>query len=519
MGVIIKKIKLKNYKRFRDYLIEPNDRMNIIVGDNEVGKSSILDAIDLVASGSVKKVESIGLERLISTDAIEEFKKDIKFENLPVLTIELFLKGDFDHTMNGKNNYLHQSCDGIRLVCSANDDYRNEIIDILKTDPESFPFEYYSIRFSTFSDEGYSGYKKKLKSVLINNMNMNSDYATNEFIQRMYNRYTEEDVKERASHQSKYRQMKNQFCIDNFANINKKLSADKNYSFGLESKQTKLFSQDLMIYENSIAIDNKGTGKQVIIKTDFALERAGENIDVILIEEPENHLSHGNLKKLVKTISETQNGQIFITTHNSLISTRLELDNLLILSDNKVDKPLFLRNLSKDTSDYFLKAPPAGILEFVLSPKVILVEGPSEYILFEKFFKESTGTDLDANDIHVMDIRGLSFKRYLELAKISGSKIAVVTDNDGDFQSKCIDKYKDFNALTNINIFYETDNAFKTFETLLYKSNKILCDNLFSNDALNYMLANKTDSALKILKSDSINVPEYIKRAIEWIRE
>ena len=29
---------------------------------------------------------------------------------------------------------------------------------------------------------------------------------------------------------------------------------------------------DLMIYENDIEIDNKGAGKQIFVKTDFALE-------------------------------------------------------------------------------------------------------------------------------------------------------------------------------------------------------------------------------------------------------
>lgn len=50
----------------------PNERINILVGDNEVGKSSILEAIDLVASGNVRRVESIGLDRLINIEAIKK---------------------------------------------------------------------------------------------------------------------------------------------------------------------------------------------------------------------------------------------------------------------------------------------------------------------------------------------------------------------------------------------------------------------------------------------------------------
>ena len=71
MSTSISKIKLINFKRFRNYVIEPNNRINILVGDNEVGKSSVLEAIDLVASGNVRRVEAMGLDCLINIDAIK----------------------------------------------------------------------------------------------------------------------------------------------------------------------------------------------------------------------------------------------------------------------------------------------------------------------------------------------------------------------------------------------------------------------------------------------------------------
>lgn len=72
MSVTIKKIRLRNYKRFREYTIEPNPGFNVLVGDNETGKSTILEAIDLVASGSVKRVESIGIDRLLNVTAVQK---------------------------------------------------------------------------------------------------------------------------------------------------------------------------------------------------------------------------------------------------------------------------------------------------------------------------------------------------------------------------------------------------------------------------------------------------------------
>lgn len=40
MPAIITKIKLINYKRFKNYVIEPKPHINILIGDNESGKAA-----------------------------------------------------------------------------------------------------------------------------------------------------------------------------------------------------------------------------------------------------------------------------------------------------------------------------------------------------------------------------------------------------------------------------------------------------------------------------------------------
>ncbi len=522
MGVTIRKIKLVNFKRFKNYVIEPNDRVNILVGDNEVGKSSVLEAIDLVASGSSRQVESIGLDRLFNIDAVKEFSSgDRTFDNLPTLRIELYLNlVRPDPLMNGKNNTDKQKCDGVRLVCAPNLDYYAEITEALATNPDYFPFDYYLIRFSTFADEGYTGYKKKLHVAMIDSANMNSEHATNDFVRRMYLQYTETDKKERAQHKSDYRLLRNKFRADSLCALNKRVPEDSNYAFGLKSGSAMELENDLMIYENEIGIDSKGTGRQVFVKTEFALERSGENVDVVLIEEPENHLSPVNLRKLIQRVAETQNGQIFVTTHNSLISTRLELQNLLIMHANGEDKPTALKDLSDETAKYFLKAPPASIVEFALAQKMLLVEGPSEYMLLERFYQSIVGHSPEKDEVHIINIRGLSFLRYLEIAKLTRGKVGVITDNDKDFQKNCIDKYSDYSDESNIRIFFDRDNTNRTFEIVLYNDNTDLCNKLFGEDAQHYMLSNKTETAYKLLSQEQpITVPDYMKRAIEWIKQ
>lgn len=519
MASIISKIRLINFRRFVDYTIEPNTRMNILIGDNEAGKSSVLEAIDIVANGNVRRVESLGLDKILNTVAVKRFNAGNRsFDELPRLIIELYLSREFDHTMNGKNNTDKMKCDGIRLVCAPNRDFSSEIAAALSAHKDYFPYDYYSIRFSTFADEGYTGYKRKLRSTLIDSTSMNSEYATNDFIRRMYMQYTEQNIKERALHKSQYRLLRDGFRSDSLKALNERVPDNNHYAFGLKGGASLAFENDLMLFEDEIGIDSKGTGRQIFVKTDFALERSGENVNVILIEEPENHLSHVNLRKLIQKVAEAQNGQIFITTHNSLISTRLELKNLLIMHANDACRPTMLKDLEENTAKYFIKTPPASIVEFALSQKVVLVEGPSEYMLLNSFYESVMGRSPEKDDVHIIDIRGLSFKRYLEIAGFIGSKVAVLTDNDENAQQNCIDKYSDYATNPNIGVFFEPDNTKRTFEVVLYNCNSTLLDSLFGNDALNYMLRNKTEAAYTLLTQDQpIAVPEYIKRAIEWI--
>lgn len=78
-----------------------------------------------------------------------------------------------------------------------------------------------------------------------------------------------------------------------------------------------------------------------------------------------------------------------------------------------------------------MKAPDNNVLEFALSKKVILVEGDAEFILIEKMYKKySGGNSPQADEVHIISIGGTSFKRYLELAKLLGKRVAAIRDND-----------------------------------------------------------------------------------------
>ena len=519
----IKRLVLRNFKRFKALELEFDPELTILVGGNESGKSSVLQALDIVLSASRSKVEALGLDALFNAKCIAEFLGgERKIADLPELLVEVYIDGiEGNHDLDGRNNSKGADHLGIKMVCKPVDEYTKEIQAILAERHESFPFEYYGIHFLTFTDEVISPYRKPLKHLLIDSSQINNEYATREYTRSMY--ATHATVVQRNLHGFEYRKAKSKFKDEVFKAMNDALET---YKFDIRTSPKASVETDVIITEGDIPIDSKGKGRQCFIKTEFALRNREHTLDVLLLEEPENHLSHVHMHKLIERIQASDKKQLFIATHSSFIATRLNLKKVMILSEENPTRPISLKNLSQGTADFFMKAPDNNVLELALCKKAILVEGDAEFILLDVLYKISAnGASINADGIHVISVDGTSFKRYLELAKLLGITVAVIRDNDGDYQANCVANYADY-ASASIQIFADTDDARRTFEVCMYQDNKAICDGLFQAgrktlSVAEYMLKNKTDAAFQLLEEKGIELvaPGYIQQAVTWIRE
>ncbi|MGA4514289.1 putative ATP-dependent endonuclease of OLD family [Staphylococcus caledonicus] len=263
----------------------------------------------------------------------------------------------------------------------------------------------------------------------------------------------------------------------------------------------------------------------MLFNIDFALSKSQKNSNITLIEEPESHLSQLNMHKLIEKITNSNGMQIFIATHSNMIATRLDLQKVIFLANGKATK---LEELDKETARFFMKAPNSNVLDFILANKIILVEGNAEYILLSALFTKKLGTELYNKDITIISVGGLSFKRYLNIAKKLNKKVAIITDNDRDYDRKVTESYKDYQS-DNIQIFAPKDNNDFTFEVSIYNNNQKLLDSTLKTDRMkkgfkDYMLSNKAEAAFKILEKLATNefyeeftIPSHITEAYEWI--
>lgn len=149
-----------------------------------------------------------------------------------------------------------------------------------------------------------------------------------------------------------------------------------------------------------------GKGKENIVKTEVALQ---VNSNLVLVEEPENHLSHSNTRKLIEMIKQgVNNSQMIISTHNPLVISRLNLRKTIWISDKNA---ISLEKIDKKVADFFEKADNLTLLEFILSNKVILVEGATEYIYIPEFYRKTFSKSIDESGIHVISMSGIKYKK------------------------------------------------------------------------------------------------------------
>lgn len=503
MDIFLTKIRLVNFKIFTDETISCNREMNIFVGDNASGKSSILKALDLALSGNPTKVQLLGLENLINVDAVSAWLSNPTADGLPTMRVELFFDmpdlPDFSKYNGEKYLGAGEKEYGIKMVCAPRKGLDEDLAKMIQAGTcKVFPFEFYEIHFSTFGDSSYSGYLKPCKFLYIDNTAIDTTKTLQYMVANTYRNVVDET--ERMFAQYDFRKHLSGFNLPQSA-----VAKDLTVSGDLLSC--------LDIKENGISLANRGEGKISICKTDCALERKGEGAFISALEEPENHLSYYNLRHLILMAkNRVENHQMFIVTHSSYVTSRLGLRNALFVSEGKVHS---LQDLSQDTSDFFMKAPNDNLLQFVLSKKVLLVEGAAEFILMEKFIKKVARKEATAAEIWTIALNGLSFARYLEVGKLLDIKVAAIRDNDGKIKARYEEWLSDRRK-----VFSDPLEQRKTFEICLYQDNEEKLKAAFSDqkDVQNYMLHNKAEAAYRILQSDlELVVPQYIRDAIEWL--
>lgn len=467
----ISKLNIEGYKNCKNKSeIQLNKGLNILVGENASGKTTIINALRMIL-----KENEFSFMNINEDDFYKSFKKNEQSKNIKIdisleelssneeVTFLTWCDANFNAKLHlevdtnpNRKGYFKKNIWGGASKTSAFEEETFDCIDCIYLPPLRDAEEKLTngkkSRLATLLKHQYKD--KDDEKILVEKVSEFNNQITN----NEGNNYKEIS---KAKDDINFN-IKNSMGETFGQSINLQF-ADVSFNKILENIKMVFFPEinvtDIKRFRD-IAINSLGYNNLLYIATVFAeLQIAGKSKDlftVLLIEEPEAHL-HPQLQiKLIKHLenlaNQQTNTQVIITTHSPILASSVSIDNLIHVSDqNDTIKATSLCKLElEDSKNYINRWLDITKSTLLFSKGVILVEGISESMVIPELAKiclckynscnvKQLPSSLEEAGVSVININGINFKHFIKLfcsldENVDSIKIPIkcsgITDND-----------------------------------------------------------------------------------------
>lgn len=505
--------------------------MNILVGTNDTGKSTLIEAINLALTGRIhgRMLSQELSPYLINLDATREYVEQLQkggeqIQTPPEMIIEVFLTETKDtEILRGTNNLHAEDACGVRIRAKLSQDFFEEYKNFI-ANPASVrlaPTEYYRVEWLGFSGNAVTARSVPATASVIDPTTIRLQPGVDYHLQQIIS--THLDPKERVELSRQFRSLREEFSDkESIKAINTRLTAEdddltsRKLSLSIDLSQRHTWESTVIPHLDDLPFHLIGKGDQNALKILLAIGRQAGDANIVLIEEPENHLSHASLRQLLRRIEQRCEGkQVIVATHSNFVLNKLGLQNLILLSDGPATR---ITDLPTETVDYFKKLAGFDTLRLVLAKGAILVEGPSDELVVQRGYQDAKGKLPIEDGIDVISV-GLSHKRFLDLAIRLKRRVWAVTDNDGKTVDQVKERFSGYLDSDRVSLHVGTNPKLTTLEPHIVAANDLATLNAVlgkeydsKEKALQAMLEDKTGSALAIYQSKTpIVMPDYIR--------
>jgi putative ATP-dependent endonuclease of OLD family len=458
INMILANIKIWNFRKYGSNqgidLSNPNldldftKGLNVLIGENDSGKTAIIDAIKLVLK--THSYEWIKLEDDDFFDSTNRFRIELRFEDMEDEAFHFTEWLGFEGQGDQAKPYLRVIYDVSRTsarilpadICAG--------VDSQGTPLKAAAREYLKATYLKPLRDANLDLTPKKNSRLSNILQTHEAFE-NKDNHRLVNLFTDFndnvasyfeglDAKGNALvDDSKGKKIKDK--IDEFV----KLFIDENYStnFDVTNANLKSILEKLELQILGQRNSGLGTMNKLFMATEL-LHLEKENwtgLRLGLIEELEAHLHPQSQMKVIEALQSKKNIQLILTTHSPNLASKVKLENIIICH-NKNAYPLNSNCTLLEHDDYkhlerFLDVTKANMF---FAKGVIMVEGWSEEILIPALARKMKvdgliSKDLTEAGISIVNVASAEFTRFTKIflrKKIPLLKlpVAIITDVD-----------------------------------------------------------------------------------------
>lgn len=456
----LQKIRLQNFRCFRGpQVVEFNKGLNVLVGENDSGKTAIIDAIRIVMGTTDQS-----WYRIEPTDFHQEQKDvdiciSLKFSDLSQSEQAAFLECLSCETVNEEV----KPCLYVNWKCKYLLNFQPSRISVSITtgsngDGPALPVEARELLRVTYLRplrDSYSnmqaGRNSRLSQIVQGIPNIEegiSEYTTEVKLEDLSISGIASLSNYLLANHSKLKEANAE--IGTIMNSKMLLKGDEvETAFEVagtnspDSKRLISLLEKLDLTAHGDGASGKiglGTSNILSMACELLLNR-GAGSSFLLIEEPEAHVHAQRQLRLIQslqaeTATDNSNQQIIITTHSPLMASVVKLENISIVKGAKVYSLRKAKTKLED-GDYkflerYLDATKANLF---FAKSVMMVEGPSEELLIPTIAK-LIGKDFTEYGVSVVNVRGIGLSRFARIFQRTDSsevidvKVACVTDRD-----------------------------------------------------------------------------------------